>query len=58
MTQTTQSLKQKVQQILNEAEHDIISNFFASDMQDEASEWDDEDTTAFREALKEDNVKF
>lgn len=60
MTQTTQSLKQKVQVLLKQADSGVINNFFGSDMNDEYadSRWPDEDHDNFLNAAKEAMVSF
>ncbi len=56
----TQSLKQKVQQILKDTDSDIINNFFQSDMDDEYSSgrWISEEKNTFLDTMQEQNVKF
>lgn len=60
MTQTNQTLKQKVQALLKEADSGVIENFFDSHMNDKYADkrWPDEDHDNFLNSAKEVNVKF
>lgn len=58
MTQTTQTLKQKVAVLLAESDRSIINDFFNSEITDESHKYDSEETTAFREVLTLNNLSF
>lgn len=51
------SLKQKVTDLLNEADSDIINEFFHSELT-ENTRWDSDEVTDFRKKLSDEGISF
>ncbi len=51
------SLKQKVTDLLNEADSDIINEFFHSELT-ESTRWDSDKVTDFRKKLSDEGISF
>ena len=51
------SLKEQVEEILNNADNDIIREFFHSEISDN-TKWDSDEVTDFRKQLSDVGIKF
>jgi hypothetical protein len=51
-------LKDKIKELLSNADSDILNQFFGSEIGNEDSKWDSEEVIEFKNKLRENNIAF
>ena len=52
------SLENKIKELLNEADSEVLQSFFQSEFNEEDNSWDEDSVVEFRQELRENKIKF
>lgn len=52
------SLENKIKELLNDADNEVLQSFFHSDFNEEDNSWDEDSVVEFRQQLRENKIEF